>query len=76
MSWDDAKGKDRISANAAKIAGKIIRNNGTAKPGIKLRFMFNMMRQMHKNNDWTPLDKEHWQKNGWLARTRPWKVQK
>jgi multimeric flavodoxin WrbA len=72
MSWDDAKGKDRISAKAGSIAGKIIRKNGAAKPGAKLRFMFNIMRQMHKNNDWTPLDKEHWQEKGWLGRTRPW----
>ncbi|MCL2254220.1 MAG: flavin reductase, partial [Lachnospiraceae bacterium] len=72
VSWDEAKGKERINAKINKIAQKIIRKNGKAKPGIKSRFMFNMMRQMHKNNNWSPLDKEHWQRHGWLDKERPY----
>jgi len=30
------------------------------------------MRQMQKKNNWTPLDKEHWQRNGWLNKARPY----
>ena len=72
MSWDGVKNKEKIRQKADRIARKIIRKNGKAKPGVKLRFMFSMMRQMHKKNDWTPLDKEHWQRHGWLGRTRPY----
>jgi len=72
-SWDKAKGKERINAKINKIVQKIVRKRGKVKPGIKFRFIFNMMRQMHKNNDWTPLDREHWQRHGWLGRKRPYK---
>jgi len=72
-SWDDVKGKDIIDAKAEKIAQKIIQKNGKVKPGIKLKFMFSILRQMHKNNDWAPLDKKHWTDNGWLGKGRPWK---
>ena len=73
MSWDDVKAKDQISAKADRIARSIIRRNGKAKPGIKLRFMFTVMRQMQKKNDWTLVDKTHWENNGWLGKERPWK---
>ena len=72
MSWDDVKIKEKISARIDRIARKIIAKNGKAKPGIKLRFMFSFMRLMQKNNNWAPLDKEHWEKNGWLGKTRPY----
>jgi multimeric flavodoxin WrbA len=71
MSWDDAKGKENINAKTDKIAEKINRKKGKAKPGLKLRFMFNIMRLMHRNNDWAPLEKEHWQRHGWLGKERP-----
>jgi len=73
MSWDDAKGKEHISAKTDKIAHKIISRNGKAKPGIKLRVMFNIMRQMQMNNNWTPLDKDHWARHGWFGKARPYK---
>ena len=72
MSWDDVKGKEKIHQKADSIARKIIKRKGKAKPGLKLKFIFNMMRQMHKKNDWTPLDKAHWQRHGWLGKARPY----
>ena len=71
-SWDEVKTKDQIEAKAGKIARKIIAKNGKAKPGIKLRLMFSIMRLMQKGNDWAPLDKEHWEKQGWLSSARPY----
>ena len=73
MSWDEVKDKEKINDQAEKIARKIIKKAGKAKPGLKQKFMFSVMRQMHKNNDWTPLDKKHWTDNGWLGKVRPWK---
>jgi len=71
-SWEEVQGKEKISAKANKIARKVIRRNGKAKSGIKSRLIFFMMRLMHKNNDWAPLDKKHWEDSGWLAKGRPW----
>ena len=71
MRWEDVKDKEKINAKAEKIARKVI--NARARPGIKLKFMFSMMRQMQKNNDWAPLEKQHWEDRGWLAKSRPWR---
>ena len=73
MSWGMVKKKEQISARAGKIARAVAARSGKAKPGLKLRCMFAMMRQMHKKNDWSPLDKKHWDDMGWLGKRRPWK---
>jgi len=73
MSWDMVQRKEQISAKAHKIARKVADQNGKAKPGLRLRFMFSMMRLMHKKNDWAPLDKRYWKDMGWLEKGRPWK---
>jgi len=72
-SWDGVKRKDQISAKADRIARKIVSKNGKARPGLKLRFMFLMMRGMQKGNDWALLDKKHWEDRKWLEKGRPWK---
>jgi len=73
MSWDGVKKKEQISERVDKITRKIIAKNGKAKPGLKLKFMFGVMRSMHRKNDWAPLDKKHWEDMGWLGKERPWK---
>jgi len=75
MSWDEvnARTKEKINAWIDKIVGKINRTSAKAKPGLKLRFMFMMMRQMQKANNWAPLDKKHWEDMQWLDKARPWK---
>lgn len=42
--------------------------------GIKTKLVFNMMRMMQLN-DWgsSKIEKEYWEKNGWLDKKRPWK---
>ena len=76
MSWESVKRKDQIIAMVDKIAKKIVAKNGKAVPGIKLRLMFAMMRAMHKKNDWSSLDKKHWEDKKWLEKARPWKRRK
>ena len=73
MSWDEVKAKDKIAAKVDKIARKIITKNGRATPGFRLKFMFSVMRAMHRKNDWTPLDKKHWDEKQWFGKARPWK---
>jgi len=72
-SWNDAKGKEKINAKAGRIAGRIVQSKGRARPGVKLMFMFYMMRQMQKSNQWAPLDQKHWRDQKWLGKDRPWK---
>jgi len=72
-SWDMVKRKDKIVVRIDKVAKKIISKSGRVKPGFKLKFMFSVMRLMHKKNDWAPLDKKHWEDRKWLDKKRPWK---
>lgn len=75
MNWDGVKAarKEKIEKDTARIARKLSTGK---KPhvGIKTRFIFNMMGMMQKNN-WSssPVEKEYWEKNGWLGKERPWK---
>ena len=70
-SWNEvsAEKKNKIEARTDKIAGKAMRK---ATVGIKSRFMFTVMRMNQKANTWNPIDKNHWEENGWLGKVRPW----
>jgi len=70
-SWAQVKNKNNIVKKTAALAKRINDKQKKAKPGLKLRLMFMIMRMMQKGNDWSPLDREHWEKQGWLAKQRP-----
>lgn len=71
--WDgiSAKKKAKIEKDIARLARKI--RGKEPKAGIKTKFMFNIMRMMHKKN-WNAsvAEKQYWQQNGWLDKARPW----
>ena len=75
MNWEGVapKKKAKIEKGTDRIAAKL---SSSKKPhvGIKTKFMFNMMGMMQKNG-WgsSPVEKEYWEQNGWLAKDRPWK---
>lgn len=74
MNWDmvSAKNKEKIQKDVARLAKKL--SNGK-KPyvGIKTRFIFKMMGLMQSAGfGSSPIEKEYWEKNGWLGRKRPW----
>ena len=74
MNWDmvRAKNKEKIQKDVARLAKKL--SNGK-KPyvGIKTRFIFKMMGLMQSAGfGSSPIEKEYWEKNGWLGRKRPW----
>ena len=71
-SWADVKSKDKIEKETTKLAQKITKNQRTPKPGIKQRFVYFLMKNMQKINNWSPLDKEHWEKHGWLGKIKPY----
>ena len=75
MNWDGirASKKEKIEKDTSRIAAKLSRRE-KIHVGIKTRVIFNMMRMMQKNG-WgsSPVEKEYWEKNGWLGRKRPWR---
>lgn len=75
MNWDmvSPKKKEKIKKDAMRIANKL--SNGK-KPfvGIKTRFIFKVMAGMQSAGmGSSPIEKEYWEKNGWLGSKRPWK---
>lgn len=68
MNWEQVSEKRKATAQkkAIKISKKIERKLGYVKPGLKARIMFFIMKQMHKGMDYSPLDKNHWQEQGWI----------
>lgn len=75
-SWADVKDEKKaaIRKDAAKLAAKLARAAaGNLRPGWKTKAMFAIMRLNQKRNAWNPLDREHWERQGWLDRKRPWK---
>jgi len=78
MNWEMVapKKKDQIEKATEKIA-KTFSKAGKPRVGIKTRFIFNMMGMMQKNNmGSSPIEKEYWEKYGWLNKNKPWKETK
>lgn len=67
-----AKKKAKIEKDTTRLAKKIRWKK--LKIGIKTKFMFTMMRVMHKKN-WNAsvVEKQYWHENGWLDKARPWR---
>jgi multimeric flavodoxin WrbA len=68
MNWDQMSAKRKLTAEkkTAKIAEAIERKLGHVKPGVKAKFMFFLMKQMHKGMDYSPIDMKYWKENGWI----------
>ncbi len=68
MSWNQVSAKRKAEAErkTAKLAKAIQNKSGHVKPGIKARFMFFIMKQMHKGMDYSPLDMNYWKEKGWI----------
>ena len=72
--WDGVseKKKAAIDRRISAIAERIISRNGRIHPGFKTKGMFYIVRMMQKKG-WNDRDVEHWKKQGWLEKRRPWK---
>ena len=69
MGWDDVKEdrKTKLRKKVKKLSQKIIKRLNKVKPGIRSRFIFNMMRTMQRGkNSWNPVDRKHWEECGWI----------
>ena len=75
MNWNgvSTKKKDKIESTTSKLARALSKDK---KPtvGIKTRFFFKVMGMMQKAGmGSSPVEKEYWEQNGWLAKERPWR---
>lgn len=69
------KVKNKIDSKTTAVAKKIKRNLGKAKPNIKTKAFFNVMRMLQKNGFFEN-DKKYWIEKGWDKKARPWKKQR
>lgn len=75
MNWDmvNQKKKEKIQKDATRLA-KMLSVEKKPLVGIKTRFMFWIMAKMQSAGlGSSPIEKEYWEKNGWLGKKRPWK---
>lgn len=74
-SWDmvSKKLKEEINSDMEKISLKVIKKCGKVKPSLKVKLFFDFMRIMHKRGQFSKIDREYWESQGWLGKDRPWK---
>jgi len=68
LQWSDVKPDKKlaITKKIKKLAKKISKSRNKVKPGIKWRFLFNLMRVQQKGTAWNPIDRKYWEDNGWI----------
>ncbi len=68
MGWNQMpdKKKQKAERQTTALAKKIRRKIGHVTPGIRSRFMFFVMKQMHKGMDYSPVDMKYWKEQGWI----------
>lgn len=73
--WDymSEEQRQKLARKAARLARKVNRSVGHARPGVKTRALFGVMRQMQKHG-WEGQEIAYWDAQGWLGKGRPWKA--
>nr|WP_307992195.1 NAD(P)H-dependent oxidoreductase [uncultured Niameybacter sp.] len=75
-NWVEIKEEERakMEAKILQISKRIKKREGDVTPRLKVKLMFYGCRFMHKKMGLNAVDLEHWKKNGWLGKVRPWKM--
>lgn len=68
---DNSK-QNEMKESILKICKKIYKNKDK-EPRLKVKMMFYGCRLMHMKMGLNPPDVEHWRKQGWFGKKRPWK---
>lgn len=66
--------KKKIEGSVDRIITKIKHKLKNPTSNIRTKVIFEVMRKMQKSNDWNMTDKKYWERNGWLEKSRPWKI--
>lgn len=74
--WDHIapKRKARLLRKAKRIAAKITKDHGKAKPCFRVRKWFHISRMMQRYIKANPADVTYWEEQGWTQKIRPWKT--
>ena len=72
-SWErvSATKKAAINKRLARLAQKIVKNQGYVKPSFQTKAFFALMRQFNKHG-WNEADMTYWKEKGWTKKKRPW----
>jgi multimeric flavodoxin WrbA len=72
--WDTVsdKKKTKYPKEIDKLSQRIKEESKNVKPSLKVKFLFYVMRFMHKKFHYNPADVQHWETQGWLGKERPW----
>jgi multimeric flavodoxin WrbA len=75
IKWDEvsAKTRNKIQGDVVKLTSKISKSVHKKNTSIKVKFLFHMMRFMHKHFSFNKVDHDYWLSKGWLKKARPWK---
>ncbi len=73
-SWQgvNAKKKEQIAKETKTLSVRILHRLKNTKPSLKVKMLFFAMRFMHKTSNISAIDKDYWQRMGWLNEKRPW----
>lgn len=63
----------KLDKKLERLAGKIQKTHGKAKPKITTRAVFSVMAMMNKKGGLNPVDAEYWKNKGYTNGVRPWK---
>ena len=68
MGWADVKPgkKAKIEGRVRRTAKQIRKSAANPKPQLKSKFIFHIMKAQQKNGTWNPVDRRHWEDNGWI----------
>ena len=74
VNWEGVpeKRKQSVTAKADRIAGKILKRQGSVPVPLKTRAFFKLMSMIQKNG-WCKADADYWKAKGWTEGKRPWK---
>jgi len=66
-NWADVSEeiKIAITKKIEEVSQDVKNNIHRAKPGIKTRFFFNIMKKMQQSNTWNKTDKSYWEERDW-----------
>ena len=72
--WEDIteKRKRRIEKKVENLSFKILKGMNKRKCSLRTKIIFTIYRMVQKKYGYSLCDKEYWQKNGWLDKSRPW----
>jgi multimeric flavodoxin WrbA len=73
--WEDVteKNKQKIERKVKRISNKIKAKIHKSSPRLITKVLFYIFRMVHKKMELIPYDKEYWNVQGWLDKSRPWK---